>query len=827
MGGFPKRPPRAVRPEQPENAYTPRARRRPALPLVVAGLVVAFGVAVSALSLDRVSDGTSVPLGWSYWQDDRVGPDLPIGSHQGPDGLRRGDVVIAIDGHRLGTREAEHVAEPRLGGTVVYEVLRDGGVEQVRVPLRRPSPVDLMVSAWGDLAFIVMYLLIGIALYLRRPDEPVTKPLLIASALMFCSVAVETMGLPLVQVAAGGTPLWLYLAATVGALGLAMGANTVAALNFPAPTSWVRRRRWVRAGCWIGMPALMGGWAVYALTRHGGRYHQLETLMVGRTMFGGVSMVASALIGLINFRSQKRRSQRTRLLWVGTTGALSVTANAVLWQLPEVFVGHGLFPPRLQGLAGVIYLFGLYMAISRDQLWGLGKLVNRTVVYAATAGGLVGLYLLCVVVLDHLVAASDTAASAIAAVVVALVLNPLRRFLGRAANRVMFGDRADPAAALGKLGDQLAGVLIPSQVLPRVTDTVAASLRLPYVSIELADPTGEFRVAAETGRPLGALHTEPLRHQGRTIGRLVASTREHDEPWDPDDIDVLTRLAQQIGVAAYAVLLHEDLQRSRAAVVASREDERQRLRRDLHDGLGPALAAIVLKASIARKVVGDPAASANGDGELGGETEVFAASDGRRAAHGPNTAVAAVSAAAILDDIAAEARSAIEEIRHLVEALRPPALDQLGLVDALRARADALSSATEFRVEGPDTAPVLPAAVEVAAYRIALEAMTNTARHAGARRCTVRITAGELLEVEIRDDGTGIGRTHTAGTGLHSMAERAAEIGGTCTIASGPSGGTAVRALLPLPGAAPGPLPGTMPGPLPGPLPDSGSPNGG
>lgn len=435
------------------------------------------------------------------------------------------------------------------------------------------------------------------------------------------------------------------------------------------------------------------------------------------------------------------------------------------------------------------------MAVAKDQVFGLRRLAGRTVVYAATATALVVLYVACVILLDRAFATGDALASAIAAAAAALALGPVRRALDHGVNRVVFGDRADPAAALAKLGDQLAGALIPSEVLPRVTDTVAASLRLPYVAIELADSLGAFRPAAHTGKPVGELHTEPLRHQGRTIGRLTASARETDEPWDADDLAVLAGLAQQIGVAAYTVLLHEDLQRSRAAVMASREDERARLRRDLHDGLGPALAAIVLKAAIARKVAEGPP-----DGCF---DPVQGAAD-------------RVSVTTILDDIAKEASSAIHEIRHLVEALRPPALEELGLVDALRARAEALSSSTDFRVDGHDVPKRLPAAVEVAAYRIALEAMTNTARHAGARRCVVRVRAGELLELEIRDDGAGIDADpvggaadpvrHTEGTGLRSMAERAAEVGGTCTVASASSGGTVVRALLPLHGA---PLPRT------------------
>ena len=226
----------------------------------------------------------------------------------------------------------------------------------------------------------------------------------------------------------------------------------------------------------------------------------------------------------------------------------------------------------------------------------------------------------------------------------------------------------------------------------------------------------------------------------------------------------MASLAQQVGPAVQAVRLHADLVRSRAELVALREDERRRLRRDLHDGLGPSLAAIGLKAGLAARAT--PAGS---------------------------------DARGLLDEIGVEVKASIADVRRVVEALRPPALDELGLIGAVRSRAAALTGDVVVEVDGAVNGRALPAAVETAAYRIAAEAMTNAVRHSGAARCAVSIAAGDRdLVVEVRDDGAGVDPARPAGVGLRSMRERAAELGGECAIATAAAGGTLVRARLPL-----------------------------
>jgi signal transduction histidine kinase len=209
-----------------------------------------------------------------------------------------------------------------------------------------------------------------------------------------------------------------------------------------------------------------------------------------------------------------------------------------------------------------------------------------------------------------------------------------------------------------------------------------------------------------------------------------------------------------------------ELQQARERLVAAREEERRRLRRDLHDGLGPALAGAALKVEAAENLL---------------------ASDPR-------------GAAGLLEDARAEIQDAVADVRRLVYALRPPALDELGLVGAIREQAERLGVGEHIRVEvdGPEQLDGLPAAVEVAAYRIALEAMTNVARHADAHRCVVRISVDGNLELEVFDDGHGLPSDFRAGVGIGSMRERAEELGGACEVEPVDGRGTRVRARLPL-----------------------------
>ncbi|MEO6060820.1 MAG: sensor histidine kinase, partial [Thermoflexales bacterium] len=268
--------------------------------------------------------------------------------------------------------------------------------------------------------------------------------------------------------------------------------------------------------------------------------------------------------------------------------------------------------------------------------------------------------------------------------------------------------------------------------------------------------------------PAGAaLESFPLRYQGDPLGTLRVAPRA-GERLSAADRALLTTLARQASLAAHAARARAALQHSREAIVAAREEERRRLRRDLHDGLGPTLASLAQRIDAAGALTQtDPAAASK-----------------------------------MLVDTRTKMASAIADLRRAAYSLRPPSLDELGLVSAVREDAQTMIPPGGLRCEvrSDKALPLLPAAVEAAAYRIAMEAITNVLKHAQATRCDVlfAVRTGALW-VEIEDDGRGIPDGAPLGVGTLSMRERAEELGGRVETAPREPRGTRVRATLPMP----------------------------
>jgi two-component system NarL family sensor kinase len=410
------------------------------------------------------------------------------------------------------------------------------------------------------------------------------------------------------------------------------------------------------------------------------------------------------------------------------------------------------------------------VSVLKYRLWDLEPLVNRTLVFGALTAGLLGLYIGAVYGLGALLDSSGIGVSLAATATVAVAFAPLRSLLQERVNRLMYGDREEPYRALARLGERLGSTLDPDAVLPATVESVAEGLRAPYVAIELEEGGG-WRTAASHGE---ARDDEPVRlpleYRGEVVGRLIVQPRARTEPFSAADLRLLGDLSRQAGVAAHAVRLRQDLVRSRERLVVTREEERRRLRRDLHDGLGPTLAGIGLEIESVRALT----------------------------QRDPN------AADELLTRLKTEVQDAIADIRRIAYDLRPPTLDELGLVPALREQAARLSGSNgspgtlRISVEAPGDLPGLPAAVEVAAYRIAVEAVTNVSRHAEAHTCSIVLSVHGDLEVEVRDDGRGIPPSPKGGVGLASMRERAEELGGTLAVEPGEDSGTVVLARLPL-----------------------------
>jgi signal transduction histidine kinase len=314
----------------------------------------------------------------------------------------------------------------------------------------------------------------------------------------------------------------------------------------------------------------------------------------------------------------------------------------------------------------------------------------------------------------------------------------------------------------------------PETVYPTIVESVAQTLRLPYAAIAVKQH-GRIETAVSYGKPTDHVVKYPLAYQGEVVGQLVVAPRSADDTFNEADERLLRNIARQAGTAVHAAQLTDDLKESRQEIVTSREEERRRLRRDLHDGLGPSLAAHMLKIGSARALLNDH----------------------------PETTDS------ILAEMESDIESTLSDLRRIVYDLRPPALDQWGLAGALRAYAETCeqnnaNSSLSVDVAVPDALPALPAAVEVATYHIGREGLTNVVRHAQATYCELRLSVSDapnrILKVAIRDDGQGITAGSLAGVGLVSMRERAEELGGSFTIDSQPDKGTVVMASIPLVG---------------------------
>jgi signal transduction histidine kinase len=496
-----------------------------------------------------------------------------------------------------------------------------------------------------------------------------------------------------------------------------------------------------------------------------------------------LALSAAAVVSLVLRYRAAPDDVRSQILWVtvacvvlGAAFALDATvALLVPSAYPAVF-------PVIQ-LAPVVLPVAVAVAVLRHRLFDIKVLVGRVLVYGVLTAGLLGVYAATAVGVTRVVPASPDLGRLLAAAVVALAFAPLRSRLQDVVARRLFGDRAQPYAALVRVSQEVAGPsTTPDRMLTSLAASTAAALRSPWVAVELTTGDG-VRATGEAGRraDAGSEHDVAVReltHAGDSVGRLLVAARAHDA-FTVADHRLLTDLAVPIGTALHALRLSLQLRASRERLVTSVEDERRRTGRDLHDSLGPRLAAIGMTVETAAELV---------------ETDPQAA---RR----------------LLSVLLQQTDAAVSEVRQLAHTQRPPVLDALGLVGALETHLVLLSplrARLEVRGEWPET---LPAAVEIAAYRIVLEAVTNVTRHAHAGLCQVALTAGEDLQVEVTDDGDGLVPDDGQGVGLPSMRERAEELGGEFHVRPGSQGrGTVVTARLPLTATAPTVPPPRRPG---------------
>jgi signal transduction histidine kinase len=497
----------------------------------------------------------------------------------------------------------------------------------------------------------------------------------------------------------------------------------------------------------------------YTVPRLDTLWEVLQGLAIACELAAAIAAAASVML---RWR-QADPARRQQLKWFIAVLPLAAVSIAATVALPGPWsLGIGL-------LAGILLPAAIGVAVLRYGLYEIETLLSKAVLYGLLTAGVAGVYLAVVVIARTLfgVQGRGLVVQVVATVLAAAAFLPLHDIVQRRVNRLFYGDRGAPYEALARLGRRIEVAADTKTWLNSVVKTIADSLRLPYAALDLQLGDGWSPAAAYGEPPADAdLVAFPLTFQGETVGRILVGTRSPGTRLRPDDERLLADLARQAGPAIHAVGLRRALDASRAGLVTAQEEERRRLRRDLHDGLGPTLAGLTLGLDTA-------IARSNGQPQL----------------------------KELLGRLKAETQRAVTDVRRIVYGLRPPTLDEFGLVGSLREEVGRLqyeAPSLTVTLDAPgDGLTDLPAAVEVACYRIVTEALTNVTKHAHATKCSVRMRLDQDLDVEVRDDGVGLPLGWRSGVGIASMRERVTELGGDLVIEAVVPHGTRINARLP------------------------------
>lgn len=742
-----------------------RRRLRPARSaLLLSGALIALSGAWIAVRANVSTDGAPVITDYAYKEGFTVDP---LSSDPTP--LRQDDVIVGIEGTSIDDAlRGEHGALPpyRGGATWRYQVLRDGQIRDISVPLRDGDFVPRRLRDAAPILVIgVMLIGLGAWTVFRRPDHSAARALLILGAGFTTYNVFQTLSIDAAALPSARVLFAIGIAGAVGPLGIWVTAAAHLAVSFPEPIAPLRRRPWLPAVLYTvmfaGTAGLQGGAiAVGAASR------QLLDAFYAAMEVTLYALVLVALAGLV--RTIQRSIKDPVVRRQGALVALGMATTVIIVAAENIFAGDEQLPAWFAPVAFLPMPAAVAAAIVRGEFLDLRATINRALVFASLSGVLLGTYALVVLVVGALVGGSGIAATIPATGVVAITFAPLRSALQHAVDRIIYGHRGDPARVLTDLGRRLDAALPAEYVLPVVAETVATSLRLPYIGIRIAgDPSG--RLACERGEPTEDVETIPLIRQGRPVGELLVAPRRGQRSLTGEDRAVLGDVARQIATAVDSSRLLTELVASRSRIAVAREEERAQLRHDLHDRLGSHLTGLSLQLDTLETRATDPSIA-----------------DDARRAH-------------------AEAQRALEEVRRITRGLRPAELDELGLVAAIDAAATRLSVGDDGQwkvtVDAAVQLPEIPPSVASAAYHIVNEALTNARRHSGGTAAHVRVgvtATGSHLTVDVTDNGRGIEHHGGEGVGLRSMDARATAVGGVLDITAPTNGGATVRAELPL-----------------------------
>jgi signal transduction histidine kinase len=622
------------------------------------------------------------------------------------------------------------------------------------IPLRQVVGADVVPGAAAppDLVLATVWPLVG-ALVVRAQPRNIVGWLMVLPSLMG---VYELLGI--YAGSSGGKGFLGGVAAWVNMWGFAPYFFTLPLLPHVFPDGRPLNRRWA----WVVRAAVAAGFVTLVARMFSpvtGDIARIENpLGIASaewlkyvTLVGAISLFFIGIpLAVTSLALRMRRApavERTQLEWLFLGGIFLVVGVMLpLGEAAEWGLAVGLF-----GLP-----IGIGIAMLRHRLFDVELTLNRTLVFGVLTGTVVAVYAGVVYGIQLFAPGSRWGVLLVAAA--ALVAAAGRDRVQQLVDRMLFGHRHNPYAVVAKVGRHVAAASQPLDALQRLVDGLRSALRLPYVAFTGND------ISVTSGSPVHGSRVVPVEALGEAVGELHVGLRGAREKWTPEETAAIEEVAARAGTLAYAAGLVVDVTRSRGRIVAAREEERRRLRADLHDGVAPALAGTALQLdSLARRM----------------ERE--------------DLSEQATKVVALRDSI----RATVTELRAIVHGLRPPVLDQLGLAGALRDLVTGHEMPRCVDEVGDLGAP--PAALEVAAYAIGSEAFSNALRHSAASRIVVAayVDQGDLV-VSVADNGVGLPPRPRAGVGLVSMRDRAAEVGGSLEMGQTPGGGTTVTARLPL-----------------------------
>jgi two-component system, NarL family, sensor kinase len=738
-------------------------------PLLVAVVIMAsLGWVILARGTSP-ADGTVTFPSAPYWSERGVVINDVV---SGVSGLRVGDCVVAVDGRPLD--DLVRNGPDRIygvGHVIRYDVRRsDGPLDRdcsgplvtIEVSLN-PYQFGPVLREHASVLLLACFMLaLGAFLVAVRPRSGAPRALLAAGCLYLFGRTVWPFGIQIVDLASGPR-LWPFVIGDT-ANALFWGALLLMAASLPRQNLPPRR---LAIGCLL-VPLALHLLDIVVALREPSELGELARLITVSSGAGYAIPILMVLALVFGYRSVGQPEKRAAVRWVLIPFTLGTFAYYGLGQLPAAITGHPLIPwIWFRGLF-ILILAAMTVSVVRNHMFEVQIVIRRwglrIVALLAGVAGVLALWRLLIMSQKR---PSDwlTAAAGILIAALCLTIAVLNRVL----QRRLFGARADSDVMIAALSPQRTPVVTDESGLIAALDALRDALRLAFVNLDVTMP-GMTPLSLFRGASRAADRVIPLYAGKVHVGQLSLAVRPGLEPLGRADERLLDALSHVLASSAYNLGLQQALRRALAQAVTAREEERRRIRREIHDGIGPLLAAALLRTESAMVLApGGPS-----------QTESLQK----------------------LHDLQ---KTALTDVRSLVEGLRPPALDHGDLLSALQQHAElsagmAAPNSPKVSFEVAGGIAELPAAVEVAAYRIAQEAISNATKHACARRITVRLSRTDQgLEVEIDDDGIGVTTDNGhSGVGLASMTERATELGGWCTNDHSSGGGTRVKAWLPI-----------------------------